>query len=75
MAETLKIGYDREADILEIFFCDPTATISDEVDEGIFVARATDDDRVVSVMVVNLSRRFKGLELLDVPLELPVAAA
>lgn len=41
-----------------------------EVDEGISVARATDDDRVVSVMVVNLSRRFKGLELVDIPLAL-----
>ena len=74
MAEKIRIGYDREGDILEIFFGDPAPSIADEVEEGIFVGRSPDDNRVVNIMILTFTKRFKGPELLDVPLEMPVAA-
>ncbi|MCS6858816.1 MAG: DUF2283 domain-containing protein [Abditibacteriales bacterium] len=74
MAEKISMGYDREGNILEIFFGDPAPSIADEVEEGIFVGRFPDDNRVVNIMILTFTKRFKGLELLDVPLELSVAA-
>jgi hypothetical protein len=74
MAEKIRIGYDCEGDILEMFFGDPASSIADEVEEGIFVGRSPDDNRVVNITILTFTKRFKGLELLDVPLAMPVAA-
>ena len=74
MAKKIRIGYDREGDILEMFFGGPAPSIADEVEEGIFVGRSPDDNRVVNITILTFTKRFKGLELLDVPLEMPVVA-
>jgi len=63
------LGYDREGDLLEIFFEDPVPAIGEEVIPGVFVHRAYDDRRVIAVSVMSLTKRFKDLNLLTIPFE------
>lgn len=65
----LKIGDDRVGDILSIYFDEPTATVADETTRGIFVHRSEEDERIVSISIHNVSRRFQSLALTDLPLE------
>ncbi|MBM3241303.1 hypothetical protein FJZ31_33895 [Candidatus Poribacteria bacterium] len=69
MAEEIKIGYDREGDVLEIFFGEPVPSIAHEVTEGVFLRRSINDVRLTGITILSLTKRFKDLELMSIPLE------
>jgi hypothetical protein len=69
MVEEIKIGYDKEGDILEIFFGDPVPSIAHEILEGVFLRRSIKDVRLTGITILSLTKRFKELELMSIPLD------
>ena len=69
MAEEIKIGYDKEGDVLEIFFGEPVPSIAHEVTEGVFLRRSINDVHLTGITILSLTKRFKDLELMSIPLE------
>ena len=70
MVEEIKIGYDKEGDVLEIFFGEPVPSIAHEVTEGVFLHRSINDVRLTGITILSLTKRFKDLELMSILLEL-----
>lgn len=70
MAEEMKIGYDKEGDVLEIFFGEPVPSIAHEVTEGVFLRHSIEDVRLTGITILSMTKRFKDLELMSIPLEL-----
>ncbi|MBC8234239.1 DUF2283 domain-containing protein [bacterium] len=58
MAEKIMFYYDEEADMLEVSFRPPQETIADECERDIFVHYSTETDSVVSITILNFTKRF-----------------
>jgi hypothetical protein len=74
MAETirvehLRVGYDREADFLEVFFEKGTSDLGEEVLPGVTLFRAVSDQRLVGFAIMGLRRRSSRPGWLTIPLE------
>ena len=61
MAEKITFYYDEEADMLEISFQPHQETIADECERDIFVHYSTETNTVVSVTILNFTKRFANI--------------
>ena len=61
MAERITFYYDEEADMLEVSFQAPQETIADECERDVFVHYSTETDTVVSVTILNFTKRFANI--------------
>ncbi|MBM3237290.1 DUF2283 domain-containing protein [Candidatus Poribacteria bacterium] len=61
MAEKITFYYDEEADMLEVSFQTPQETIADEYEKDVFVHYSTKTDTVVSITILNFTKRFTNI--------------
>jgi uncharacterized protein YuzE len=61
MAEKITFYYDEEVDMLEVSFQPPQETIADECERDVFVHYSTKTDTVVSVTILNFTKRFVNI--------------
>ena len=61
MAGKITFYYDEEADMLEVSFQPPQETIADESQRDVFVHYSTETDTVVSVTILNFTKRFADI--------------
>ncbi len=75
MKGSMRIHYDDEGDILEIFAGEPSACIADEVQPGVFIRRDKKTNEPKSITIVGFKKRSKKADV-DVllPIELSMTA-
>ena len=61
MDDKITFYYDEEADMLEVSFQPPQETIADEYEKDVFVHYSTKTDTVVSVTILNFTKRFANI--------------
>jgi len=77
---TYDIYYDEKADFLEVFFGEPSKSIADEIEEGIFIRRDEKTNEVKSIGILSFGKRASILkEILkrvnmNLPLEINLAS-
>ncbi|MBI5303089.1 MAG: DUF2283 domain-containing protein [Chloroflexi bacterium] len=67
---TLRISYDKTADVLYLAFGKPKEGIDEEVSEGVFVRLDERTHRAIGVTIVDFEKRFSRPVSKSVPIDL-----
>ena len=60
--QTYEIFYDKEADLLELYFGGPTKAAAEEIEKGVFVRRDRDTGEVKSLEIIGFKKRVEVLK-------------
>ncbi len=69
----MKITYDPEVDIMNIYFQKGKYEVSEEIAEGIIID-LTKDGKVISIEILNVSKRMPKESIQDVTVGIPIKA-
>jgi len=57
--EKIKLQYDKEGDVLEVFLRNPEKAVSEEMQDDIVMHRSLKDKKVIGFTVLNFGKRFE----------------
>jgi len=70
MGKKLRMSYDKEGDVLDVALGDPSAAISEEVEDDFFVRRHPVSGEIVGFSILNFEKWFQEVrEYKTLPLE------
>ena len=69
----MKIKYDPEVDIMDIYFQKGKYDVSEEIAEGVIIDM-TKDGKIISIEILDVSKRMPKESIQDVTVGIPIKA-